>query len=185
MDKKPIIEGLLYIVGDEGISLDELLEVLEITKEELNMTIISLTKDYEEKNRGLTLEFYGNKIKMVTKKEYSNYYQKLYNSNESRTLSPAALETLAIVAYNQPVTRVTIDEIRGVSSSHLVRKLTFLNLIKEAGKSELPGKPNLYVTTDEFLDYFGINSIKDLPEIHVQEKESEDTELFTSKYTEE
>ena len=185
MDKKPILEGLLYIVGDEGISLDELLEVLDITKEELNMTIISLSKDYEESDRGLTLEFYGNKIKMVTKKDYASYYQKLFNSNENKTLTPAALETLAIIAYNEPVTRVTIDEIRGVSSSHLVRKLLFLNLIKEAGKSDLPGKPNLYATTDEFLDYFGITSVKDLPEIHIEEDKGEDTELFTSKYTEE
>ncbi len=185
MDKKPVLEGLLYIVGDEGISLDELLEILDINKENLNIIINSLSKDYEENERGLTLELYGNKIKMVTKKEHASYYQKLFNSNENKTLTPAALETLAIIAYNEPVTRMTIDEIRGVSSSHLVRKLLFLNLIKEVGKSDLPGKPNLYATTDEFLDYFGINSVKDLPEIHIEENKEEDTELFTSKYTEE
>ncbi len=185
MNKKPILEGLLYIVGDEGISLNELLEILDITKEELNNVIISLSKDYENSDRGLTLECYGNKIKMVTKKEYADYYQKLFNSSENKTLTPAALETLAIIAYNEPVTRITIDEIRGVNSSHLVRKLLFLNLIKEAGKSDLPGKPNLYVTTDEFLDYFGIKSTNDLPKVHIEENEENDKELFTSKYVEE
>ena len=107
-------------------------------------------------------------------------YQKLIETPESNTLSPAALETLAIIAYNQPITRIEIDEMRGVNNVHMIRKL-----VKEVGKSTMPGRPNLYGTTSEFLDYFGLSSIKELPLIVKEEEPLEnDTELFTSIYKE-
>ena len=182
MDLKPALEAILYVAGDEGISKKALTSILEIDDEKLDEYINSLSLDYE--NRGLKIESYGDKIKFITKEEYSPYLQKLYTSDENNNLSPSALETLAIIAYNEPVTRITIDEIRGVSSAHIVRKLVFKNLIKEVGRSDQPGRPILYGVTDEFLDHFGLSSTKDLPKL--EEKKYEDTpqDLFDSKYTE-
>ena len=181
MDLKQVVEGLLFVSGDEGITKKQISSVLEISLEEVDKLIEELIKDYQ--NRGLKIENFGSKIKFVTKKEHVQYYRKLFNTEDNGNLSPSALETLAIIAYNEPVTRVMIDEIRGVSSAHIVRKLVFRNLIKEIGRSELPGRPILYGVTDEFLDYFGLNSTKDLPEIKMEE-ESKEEDLFTSKYTE-
>ena len=180
---KAILEGLLFVSGDDGLSEKQILSVLEIQKEELDKLVKELANDYNSEDRGLALQSLGGKIKLVTKKQHALYYKKLFNDEETNTLTPAALETLAIIAYNEPVTRVVVDEIRGVSSSHIIRKLVFMNFIKEVGRSELPGRPILYGVTDEFLDYFGLNSTKDLPVIEFEENEDE-TELFTSKYKE-
>lgn len=161
----PVIEGILFLVGDEGITIEELKNILEIDEKELAKNLNELKQEYENENRGLKIDYLGNKFKLTTKKEHKKYYEKLKEEEISSTLSEAALEALVIIAYNQPITRVKVDEIRGVGSSHLIRKLMLKNLIKEIGKSDAPGRPNLYGTTDEFLDYFGLKTIKDLPEI--------------------
>ena len=117
--------------------------------------------------------------------EHRSYYQKLIETPESNLLSQSALETLAIIAYNEPITRGKVDEMRGVESSFVIRKLLAKGLIKEVGKSTMPGRPNLYGTTSEFLDYFGLSSIKELPLIVKEEEPAEnETELFTSIYKE-
>lgn len=182
MNYKAILESLLFVVGDEGLSLDDIKEVLQIDKEECLKIIEDLTNDY--KDRGIEISLLGNKYKLVTKKEYKDYVQKLVNLSDNDTLSESALETLAIIAYNQPVTRLMVDEIRGVSSSYLMRKLVYKNLICEVGRSESAGRPILYGTTPLFLDYFGLNNIKDLPKIEIEEKD-EVRELYNSKYKEE
>ena len=120
------------------------------------------------------------------------YYQKLIENPETNFLSQAALETLAIIAYNEPITRIQVDTLRGVGSTSIIRKLVAKGFIKEAGRSDVPGRPILYETTHEFLDYFGLASIEDLPDIDkilesVKEDESdanESSDLYTSKYTE-
>ena len=123
--------------------------------------------------------------KKLIAKEHKEYYQRLIETPESNTLSPAALETLAIIAYNQPITRAEIDEMRGVNNVHMIRKLLAKGLIKEVGKSTMPGRPNQYGTTSEFLDYFGLSSIKELPLIVKEEEPAEnEAELFTSIYKE-
>ena len=165
MELVPIIEGILFLVGDEGIEAKKLQEILEIDEKELAKNLNQLKIEYENENRGLKIDYLGNKFKLTTKKEHKKYYEKLKEEEISSTLSEAALEALVIIAYNQPITRIKVDEIRGVGSSHLIRKLLLKNLIKEVGKSDTPGRPNLYGTTDEFLDYFGLKTIKDLPEI--------------------
>ena len=105
---------------------------------------------------------------------------------ENNTLSNSALETLAIIAYNEPITRVEVDEIRGVQTGQLIRKLVAKGLIKEDGRSNLPGRPILYKTTSEFLDYFGLKSISELPEIKMPEiNKDDDVSLYETKYTEE
>lgn len=183
MNLKPVLEGLLFVQGDDGLSTNEMLDILETDKETLKKVILELGMDYKNNDRGIDLEYFGGKLKMVTKKEHSYYYKKLYNSSDNN-LSSAALETLAIIAYNEPVTRMMVDEIRGVSSGHQIRKLMFRNLIKEVGKSDLPGRPILYGVTSEFLDYFGLASIEDLPVIR-DDEELKETDLFTSRYKEE
>lgn len=186
MNKKAVLEGLLFVQGDEGLTKKQMLEILEVDENTLNDLIKQLKEEYNSDDRGITLEILGEKLKMVTKKQHAEYYKKLIHDDTNNTLSPAALETLAIIAYNQPVTRLMIDEIRGVNSSYVIKKLIFQNLIKEMGRSDLPGRPVLYGVTEQFLDYFGLNTTNDLPKIKIEEEEEiEETELFTSKYKEE
>ena len=187
--KKAVLEGLLFVVGEDGLTIDQISDVLEINEDEAKELIMELKKDYEDETRGLRIDFLGNKFKITTKFEHKEYYQKLLENPETNTLSQAALETLAIIAYNEPITRVQVDAIRGVGSVSIIRKLVAKGFIKEGGRSELPGRPILYETTNEFLDYFGLSSTEDLPNIEelIEESEEvdEDTDLYNSKYVEE
>lgn len=180
-----VLEGILFVVGDEGITLNQICDILNIPMEEAKKLLMELKKTYDNESRGVRISYLGDAFKLTTKKEHKEYYRKLIENPENNTLSQAALETLAIIAYNQPITRIEVDELRGVNNTHMIRKLTAKGLIKEAGKSTMPGRPNLYVTTSEFLDYFGLSSISDLPAI-IKEEEPIDTEkeLFTSIYKE-
>jgi segregation and condensation protein B len=183
MNLKAVFEGLLFVSGEEGISKESVLNVLNVSLEELDKIVDEYLKDSLNENRGIQLETYGDRYKLITKKEHAEYYKKLVDEEISDALSASSLETLAIIAYNQPITRVTVDEIRGVSSAYIIRKLVLKNLIREVGRSELPGRPILYGVTDQFLDYFGLKSIDDLPKIEYTQ-DDEESELFTSKYTE-
>ena len=176
MELLPVVEGILFLVGDEGITLERLTEVLELPEEKVKELLRVLYQDYNSNQRGIQLEVLGNKFKLTTKKIHKSYYEKL---------TETALETLAIIAYNQPITRMGVDEIRGINSGHLMRKLLLRNLIKDMGRADSPGRPILYGVTDEFLDYFGLQSIDELPEIERIESVDEDTNLFDSKYKEE
>ena len=186
--KKAVLEGLLFVVGEDGLTIEQISDVLEITDDESKELIMELKKDYEDESRGLRIDFLGNRFKITTKFEHKEYYQKLLENPETNTLSQAALETLAIIAYNEPITRVQVDAIRGVSSVSIIRKLVAKGFVKESGRSELPGRPILYETTNEFLDYFGLSSTEDLPNIEeiIEESEEveEDTDLYNSKYIE-
>ena len=186
MNKEAILEGLLFVVGDEGITLDNITEVLEVDKKEAQKLLKDLQDEYNKENRGIRVSFIGDAFKLTTKGEHKEYYQKLITTRGTNTLSSAALETLAIIAYNQPITRAEIDELRGIASINMIRKLMAKDLVKISGKSNLPGKPNLYRTTNEFLDYFGLATISDLPDLPINEsKEENEEELFTSIYKEE
>ena len=179
-----VLEGILFVVGDEGITLNQICEILNVDLEESKRLLMELKKTYETEDRGIRISYLGDAFKLTTKKEHKEYYTKLLEEDDS-LLSQAALETLAIIAYNQPVTRIQVDEIRGVSSSHIIRKLLSRNLIQELGRSELPGRPNLYGVTDAFMDYFGLASLEELPKLIEPIKEDvEDTDLFTTRYTE-
>ena len=153
MNLEAVLEGMLFIVGDDGLTINQIKDVLELDDEEAKKLIISLKEKYESPNSGLRINFLGNTFKLTTKNEHRDYYQKLIENPETNTLSQSALETLAIIVYNEPVTRIMVDEIRGVSSRDMIRKLVAKGLIKETGRSELPGRPILYATTSEFLDY--------------------------------
>lgn len=184
MNKLAVLEGLLFVVGDEGLNLKQISEVLEVDEKEAKDLLKELQKEYESESRGIRISFLADTFKLTTKKEHINYYKKLVTTQDNSNLSQAALETLAIIAYNQPITRVKIDELRGISSAFLVKKLLAKDLIKVCGKSDLPGKPNLYKTTDEFLDYFGLATLADLPDIKLELTQDEEIELYKSKYVE-
>lgn len=180
-----ILEGLLYVQGDEGLSINQVMSILSLNEAQAKELIYSLKNKYENEDRGLRINYLGNTFKLTTKEEHKAYYEKLLDNPTSGTLSQTALETLAIIAYNEPITRAMIDEMRGVDSIYIIRKLLAKGLIKESGRSELPGRPILYKTTDDFLDYFGLSSKNDLPDIEQIEVEEEtETDLFKSNYKE-
>ena len=179
-----IIEGLLYVQGDLGLTINQIEDILEIPEEEAKRLVLNLKNYYEENNRGLRINYLCNTIKLTTKEEHQKYYQKLLESPSSNNLSESALEVLAIIAYNEPITRGDLEKLRGVDSTYVLRRLLAKGLIKECGKSDLPGRPILYKTTDDFLDYFGLASIKDLPNIELLEEDNSPKDLYTSIYKE-
>lgn len=188
---KAVLEGLLFVVGEEGLTLEQIEDVLGIEEEESKELLKELKKDYEEDSRGLRIDFLGNRFKLTTKFEHREYYQKLIENPETNVLSQSALETLAIIAYNEPITRVQVDNLRGVGSVQMIRKLVAKGFIKEVGRSDLPGRPILYETTSDFLDYFGLATIEDLPDMREfleandgEDEEDEESDLYTSKYKE-
>ncbi len=185
MNKKAILEGILFIVGDEGTTIDKIKDILSINEQEVKDLLMELKKDYDKEDRGLRISYLGNAFKLTTKEEHKEYYEKLVTNERTTNLSNAALEVLAVIAYNEPITRLQIDEIRGVNSSQIVRKLLAFGLIKTCGKQDSLGKPNLYKTTNEFLDYFGLSSKDDLPDIIYEAKEENDNgDLYESTYKE-
>lgn len=183
---KALIEGLLFVKGSDGLSIEEIVKLTEGNLDEIKECLKELYTDYQSEDRGIQLELLGNRFKLTTKEKHKEYYKKLVFEEESSNLSQSALETLAIIAYNEPITRLEIDEIRGVNSTYVLRKLMIKNLIQEVGRAELAGHPRLYGVTNDFLDYFGLSSVKDLPELQpVEEIEKEETNLFDSRYKEE
>lgn len=183
-NKIAVLEGLLFVVGDEGLTLDQICNILEISMEDAKELLMELKKSYEDTSRGIRISYLGNAFKLTTKKEHKAYYEKLIVNPETNTLSQSALETLAIIAYHQPITRVEVDEMRGVNNSWVIRKLVAKGLVKEVGKSTMPGRPNLYGTTSDFLDYFGLATINDLPKLPSDEVDNDETDLFQSIYKE-
>ena len=160
-----ILEGLLFAVGDEGITPAQVEYVLEVNKDEVNSLLLELKDRYQNISSGVTIIEVAGVYKMTTKKEHAPYLKRLIQNPHQRGLSNAALEVLAIVAYRQPITRHEIENIRGASSDNVLRKLLNFSLIEEGGRLEGPGRPILFKTTDEFLDYFGIKTLEELPEL--------------------
>lgn len=184
--KQGILEGLLFVTGEDGIGINDIEKILEITKEEALALIEEYKIALEDEKRGLKLVYLGNKYKLTTKEQHKKYYELLVDKSVLSNLSQSALETLAIIAYKGPVSVGMIDEIRGVSSRDMVRKLLYRGFIDMAGRSDMVGKPMLYKTTDKFLDYFNLSSIEELPELkEIEEITDEEKDLFTSKYKEE
>lgn len=179
-----VVEGLLYVQGDLGLTIKEIQDILEIDEDTAKRVVLNLKNYYDENKRGLRINFLGNTIKLTTREEHKNYYQKLIEGPRENSLSSSALEVLAIIAYNEPMTRGEVEKLRGVDSSYVIRRLLAKGLIKECGKSDLPGRPILYKTTDDFLDYFGLASISDLPNIEMIESSQAPKDLYTSIYKE-
>ena len=159
-----VLEGLLFVAGDDGIPLEEASYILELERSAVRQLLDELKKRLEDENSGLELLLTASHYKLVTKASLKSYIEKYAVSPYSSQLSQASLETLAIIAYKQPVTRVDIESIRGVQSSGSIQKLLLRDLIEEAGRLETPGRPKLYKTTAYFMDYFGLESLDALPD---------------------
>jgi len=177
------IDGILFLCGDSGIEREELKKILNLTDQELNDNLKKLKEICADDNRGIQVEEYGNIFKYVTKVGHEETYQKLVEVDLQKPLTPAALEVLAIIAYNQPITRLEIDELRGATSAHLIRTLLLKELIYEADRADKPGRPIIYQTTTQFLDALGIKDLNQLPTIETP-PENADINLFSSKINE-
>lgn len=183
-----ILESLLFAAGDEGLSLKQLAEVLEVDETKANDIIVDLKRQYEEdEQRGIIIVQLAGTYQLATKKENAPYLKKLVDSPHTSTLSQAALETLAIIAYKQPITRAEIEEIRGVKTERPLHTLMSKALIKEVGRAEGTGRAYLYGTSKEFLDYFGLKSLDELPKLPEKVEEGyiqEEADLFFEKFQE-
>lgn len=176
---KGIIEAILFTMG-ESVPLEKLAGVLELDKEKAKTIITQMMSDYEEKNRGIQIIELDGAYQMCTKKQMYEYLIKIARQPKKQALTDVLLETLSIIAYKQPVTRMEIEKIRGVSSGHAVNKLVEYNLVCEIGRLDVPGRPLLFGTTEEFLRSFGVNSIEELPQ-----PEPEQVEEFRQEAEEE
>lgn len=183
---KSAIEAMLFVSG-EPISDREIINNLEVETRLVHSVIKEMIQEYEMDNRGIRLIEINGGYQLVTKEENSDYIQKLLKKNRKHSLSQASIESLAIIAYKQPITRIDIDEIRGVKSESALQRLVERSLIREVGRLEVPGRPILYGTTDEFLRQFGLKTIKELPSIDLYEEKDEDDDsiaLMTEAFKE-
>jgi segregation and condensation protein B len=184
-DWKAIVESLLFAAGDEGLTIKQLMHVLEMEQLEVEQLVDELVKNYrKDKTRGISIIEIAGTYQFATKKEHSEYLKKLVESPHASTLSQAALETLAIIAYKQPITRAEIEEIRGVKTERPLHTLSAKALIKEVGRAEGAGRAILYGTTKEFLDHFGLKNLGELPPLTEKEEEfnQEEADLFFESF---
>ena len=182
------LEALLFVAGDEGMSINELSYVLSLSNEQVFAGLVQLNQKYkEDETCAIELKEYANRYMMTTKGKYQNLLQKYSQSPMAARLSQAALETLAVIAYKQPLTRMEVDQIRGVNSSASIQKLLNFQLIEEKGRLEVPGRPRIYATTDYFMDYFGLKNIDELPDISEMEADlaQNQSQLLFKEITEE
>lgn len=180
------LEALLYVAGDNGINQADLASLLAVSEEELAHEAQKLKEKLDQDpDSGLTLIEINHDLKLTTCGECGGLVETYFNRDLSKNISQSALEILAIIAYKQPITRVEIDEIRGVNSSGALQTLVWRGLVKAEGVKDVPGHPKLYVTTDYFLQYFGYKSLADLPVIENFEDMAFDSEgqvdLFADK----
>lgn len=161
---KSIIEAILFSAG-RVVETKEFMAILELSNEDIDAIIQNMKLELENKQSGLEIIKVNNGYQMCSKKEYYEYIYPIFDNRAKPTLSNAALETLSIIAYNPKITRSEIEQIRGVNSDGTIYKLLEYGLIEEAGKLDAPGRPTIYVTTNEFLKMFGVSSLDELPEL--------------------
>ena len=186
MSKLAEIEALLFVAGEDGLRVRQLAELLSLPPTGVTQSLEKLAEKYQkDEDSSLALLETSNTYKIVTKQDFAELLREYSKAPINQSLSRAALETLSIIAYKQPITRMEVDEIRGVNSSGAISKLQISDLIRENGKKEVLGRPNLYVTTDYFLDYMGINSLEELPIVEETELIAEESQLFTERIEDE
>lgn len=170
---KGIIEEILYIWG-EAIDVYDLSKIIEdYKKSEIRTAIEEIKNERDMKDSGLIVRNFDGKFQFSTRSEHEKYISKLVKKSNKK-LSNSSLETLSIIAYKQPITRAEIDKIRGLNSQSTIDSLLEKNLIKENGRLDKIGKPIIYITTENFLKHFNINSLEELPEIKIKEEFDED-----------
>ena len=173
-----IIEAILFVSG-EPVQLGAVARALEVTELEVSAAADELASDYDYNRRGICLKRFGSRIQLSTRPDYAPQIEKLLQPIQKQSLSQAALETLAVVAYKQPVTRLDIEAVRGVKCDYSVQSLMNKGLIEEVGRKETLGRPILYGTTDAFLSHFGLTSLQDLPQPPESQQDSPAEPLVT------
>lgn len=173
-----IIEAILFVSG-EPVQLGAVAHALEVTELEVSAAADELASDYDYNRRGICLKRFGSHIQLSTRPDYAPQIEKLLQPIQKQSLSQAALETLAVVAYKQPVTRLDIEAVRGVKCDYSVQSLMNKGLIEEVGRKETLGRPILYGTTDAFLSHFGLTSLEDLPQPPESQQDSHAEPLVT------
>lgn len=168
--QEAVIEAVLFSMG-ESVSVSRLAELLEIKPSEVKKIVYGMIEKMNAQDRGVTIVELGDSFQMCSKSEMYDYLIDLTKNDKKYTLTDTVLETLSIVAYKQPVTRADIERIRGVDCSHAINKLIELDLVKELGRMDAPGRPILFGTTEQFLRSFGVKSLEDLPELSQVQKE--------------
>ena len=168
-----VIEAILFVAG-EPVNVREIQRALDVTEDETRQAIDALESDYSYRRRGITLKRFGQHIQLSTRAEYAPYVERLLQPIQKQSLSQSALETLAVVAYKQPVTRLEIEAVRGVKCDYSVQSLVNKGLIEEVGRKEALGRPILYGTTDKFLSHFGLRTLDDLPKPPEENTEAEE-----------
>ncbi|MEA4815488.1 MAG: SMC-Scp complex subunit ScpB [Lachnospiraceae bacterium] len=164
-----VVEALLFLSGD-SVSLQSIATAIKMDKATTKAIVNSLIDKYHEEKRGLRIIELNGSYQMCTSPQCFSYLQEMYSSSERQGLSETLLETLAIIAYKQPITKAQIEEIRGVSAEHAVNRLIEKGLVCEKGRMDTPGRPILFGTTEEFLRYFGFSSTKELPHLEDYEE---------------
>jgi len=163
--QEAVIEAVLFTMG-ESVSIHKLAELIEDTPSEVRKIITKMQEDLQAANRGVSIVEFENSFQMCTKVEMYDDLLKIAKSPRKYTLSDTLLETLSIIAYKQPVTKLDIEKIRGVNCDHAVNRLVEFDLVKELGRLDAPGRPLLFGTTEQFLRSFGVKSLEELPEIN-------------------
>lgn len=161
--RKAVIEGLLFVSGSEGMEAKQVAHLLDIPVEDALDLLYDLQTDFNREQRGLQIAEVAGAFQLTTRPEHVPYYERYAYAPQNSALSQAALETLAIVAYKQPITRAGIEDVRGVKSERAINTLISKQLIKGVGRAEGPGRPILFGTTKEFLEYFGLSHLRELP----------------------
>ncbi|MFS0751535.1 SMC-Scp complex subunit ScpB [Oceanobacillus sp. 1P07AA] len=185
---KGVTEGLLFASGDEGVTLKQLSKILDIGIDAVEHLLEELRFEYEREDRGLMIIQSNDIFHLTTKPEHSSYFKRLIDSPRTSKMSQAALETLAIIAYRQPITRAEIDEIRGVRSERPVQTLITRSLIEECGRKDTVGRPVLFQTSKEFLTFFGLSALDELPPLPENidpDKEEREADLFFERFQDE
>lgn len=178
-DMGAALEGLLFLTGDDGLTLEQAMNALGTDEKTTLELFDELQKYYLDDARGIEIAHFGETWRFLSKASVHEYAKRLFSIDKESRLSNAALETLAIIAYKQPITRVEIEEIRGVGADMMLRKLEARGLIQESGRSEAPGRPILYSVTSDFMDAFSLLSLDELPELPSFNEEGEGSdELF-------
>ena len=156
------IEAILFVAG-EAVSIRDLAKALQVDEKGLKAVLKEIGSEYDYEQRGFMLKRFGDKVQLATRPMYSEDVLRLLQPVQQQSLSQAAMETLAVVAYKQPVTRAEVEQIRGVKCDYSLQSLMMKGLIQEAGRKDTIGRPILYATTDTFLSHFGIQGLEDLP----------------------
>ena len=164
---KSLIESLLYIKGNEGVTINEIKKMINLPTDEIRKILKEMKNEYDtNQSRGITIELYGDLYRLLTKKQNHNTISLVYDIKDKSPLTQTLLETLAIIAYNQPCPLSMVERIRGHNAINAIEKLKNLGLINCIGRANTPGKPYLYEITNKFFDIFGIKSIDELPNIN-------------------